>query len=75
MENTEDPASAFSAPSTSTALLSGGSSPSFMSKEGRKLHQNPLLLRTLKKDLKTEQKKSIKCPQLPAPFKRAFLAD
>lgn len=59
MENTEDPESAFSVPSTTTGLLSGGSSPSFMSKEGRKLHQNPLLLRTLKKDLKTEQKKNL----------------
>ena len=54
--NTEDPASAFSVPSTTTGLLSGSSSPSFMNKEGRKLYQNPLLLRTLKRDLKTEQK-------------------
>ena len=40
-----------------TYVLSGSSSSIFMSMQGRKMHKNPLLLRTFLKRLENKQKK------------------
>lgn len=63
MENTEDPSSAFSAPSTTTGLLSGGSSPSFMRKATA---PESTSAKNFKKNLKTEQKKKKKFYKVPS---------